>query len=279
MASTPIVVVPDDSPLRAASRLKAIWVDLCRRDAVLHDDVEPPLADTIVAALADAFIRPQPLSRLDLAIEPLMDAFTRDAGSAETAMAMIGHLGDAWARSGVERVSAREIDGVSYRMTVVLDRMVLAVAKTAVHRLAAEALTDPLTGIGNRRAFDQALDREAARAARHGGGLAVAMIDLDGLKRVNDTEGHAAGDAALMALADAARRTVRAEDAVYRLGGDEFAIILTDTLCLDEDDLESRIRDSGGPPLSVGLASSPPDDVDHLTELADQRLYERRARR
>jgi diguanylate cyclase (GGDEF)-like protein len=92
-------------------------------------------------------------------------------------------------------------------------------------RLAALALRDPLTGLANRRLLDELLDAELARTLRAGVPLAVAYIDLDGLKLVNDTYGHDAGD---VVLREAARRLVaivRGADVVARLGGDEFVVV------------------------------------------------------
>jgi len=90
------------------------------------------------------------------------------------------------------------------------------------------ALTDPLTGLANRRAFLAALDR-AARSARRGQPFALLLIDLDRFKAVNDGFGHAAGDAVIAATAAALRAATRQADLAARLGGDEFAIILRNT--------------------------------------------------
>jgi diguanylate cyclase len=83
---------------------------------------------------------------------------------------------------------------------------------------------DALTGLPNRRALDERLAAEVARANRHGAGLAVALLDLDRFKHVNDTLGHPVGDAVLRAVA--ADLSGRVEDGAYRLGGDEFALVL-----------------------------------------------------
>lgn len=96
----------------------------------------------------------------------------------------------------------------------------------ATGRLAYQAMHDPLTGLPNRRAFEQALEdavTASRRAADHG---ALCFIDLDRFKRVNDLCGHAAGDALLQQIGDVIRRTVRAQDLICRIGGDEFALIL-----------------------------------------------------
>lgn len=96
--------------------------------------------------------------------------------------------------------------------------------------LASQAFTDPLTGIGNRRLFEQQLDLEWRRAHRNGSWLGLALIDLDHFKAINDRYGHTQGDACLRRLADAMKKTFsRAGDVVARLGGDEFVALLPGT--------------------------------------------------
>jgi diguanylate cyclase (GGDEF)-like protein/PAS domain S-box-containing protein len=97
--------------------------------------------------------------------------------------------------------------------------------KEAEMRLAHLALHDPLTGLPNRRALTEALERAIARAQRSGLPLAVLVLDLDGFKAINDRHGHPAGDATLVEVAARLRRTIRRSDLVARLGGDEFAVI------------------------------------------------------
>lgn len=86
-----------------------------------------------------------------------------------------------------------------------------------------EATTDPLTGAANRRLFEEAFEAMMASGERD---IVVAMFDVDNFKRINDTLGHAAGDAVLVAVADAIRTVVRANDVMSRLGGDEFAVLM-----------------------------------------------------
>ena len=88
------------------------------------------------------------------------------------------------------------------------------------------SLTDSLTKIGNRRAFDDALRVEVARARRHQRDLALVLVDLDHFKRINDTLGHRAGDDVLAAFADRAGSLLRASDRLFRYGGEEFAVLL-----------------------------------------------------
>jgi diguanylate cyclase (GGDEF)-like protein len=122
-------------------------------------------------------------------------------------------------------------------------------------RLAALALRDPLTGLANRRLLDELLDAELARTQRSGVALAVAYIDLDGLKQVNDTYGHDAGD---VVLCEAARRLVtivRGADVVARLGGDEFVIVYEPT-DPNSDKLVDRIDAALGEPIEVASGAS-----------------------
>jgi diguanylate cyclase (GGDEF)-like protein len=88
------------------------------------------------------------------------------------------------------------------------------------------ALLDPLTGLFNRRYIEQRLESEIARSKRHGRALAVILFDLDEFKRVNDTYGHAAGDALLKAFAERLSKATRGSDAAARYGGDEFLVVL-----------------------------------------------------
>jgi len=92
--------------------------------------------------------------------------------------------------------------------------------------LAAQAQHDPLTGCYNRRPFDDMLEREARRSVRTGQPFALAYVDLDRFKAVNDTHGHAVGDAVLVHVADTMRAGLREVDIIARLGGDEFAVLL-----------------------------------------------------
>jgi len=102
----------------------------------------------------------------------------------------------------------------------------LARAGRKIADLEARADIDPLTDIRNRRGFERELKRSLAHIARYGGAAALAYLDLDGFKAVNDRQGHAAGDGLLKRVADALTAQVRASDVVGRLGGDEFAVLL-----------------------------------------------------
>jgi len=148
------------------------------------------------------------------------------------------------------------------------------------------ALEDHLTGLGNFRSFHDALDREVARCARHGGGFSVVVFDLDGFKGVNDREGHAEGDRVLIMVADAMRAGGRGSDVPCRLGGDEFALLLPST---DRDGavrVAERVRDAvragrDDVDISFGISVWPGDAVakDELLAHADTALYADKALR
>ncbi|PAV26294.1 diguanylate cyclase (GGDEF)-like protein [Tamilnaduibacter salinus] len=106
------------------------------------------------------------------------------------------------------------------------------------------ALTDSVTGIANKRAFDKALEREASMNSRHGDRCALILCDLDHFKRVNDTHGHGVGDDVLVAVAKAMDEATRDTDTVYRIGGEEFAILLPRVESIDTIRVADRIRET-----------------------------------
>ncbi len=134
----------------------------------------------------------------------------------------VGVLAVGWTERKPE-LSAREAE---------LLRLLAAEAAITIHRtdllarLQSTARTDPLTGLPNRRVWDEDLAREIARARRHGGTLCLAMLDLDRFKAYNDQFGHQAGDELLEAAAIAWRPELRATDTIARYGGEEFAVLL-----------------------------------------------------
>jgi diguanylate cyclase (GGDEF)-like protein len=119
--------------------------------------------------------------------------------------------------------------------------MFLSSAKLRVELLW-HAQVDELTGLLNRWALTRIAQREIARCGRAKGIIAVVMMDLDGLKRVNDSLGHGCGDAILQAVGKALQETVRGQDAVARMGGDEFCIVLPDTGLAEAGMAAERMR-------------------------------------
>jgi len=143
------------------------------------------------------------------------------------------------------------------------------------------ATEDTLTGIPNRRAWDERLTVEARRAIRSGEPLLVAMVDLDGLKWVNDTQGHAADDRLLRASAAGWSGAIRDTDFVARLGGDEFAVLLPNCTDVDAEVVIERMQRAmtEGQRFSVGVASwDGAEPLPSLIARADQALYEDKAR-
>jgi len=148
--------------------------------------------------------------------------------------------------------------------------------------LRAVARTDALTGLLNRRALTERLHDEVARATRYAKPLSILLLDLDGLKRFNDREGHHAGDEALQALARALRARSRAADEAARWGGDEFMVLAPETGKAEALELAERIRASvesnrsAGVTASIGVATLEPGQLasaEALEAAADAAVY------
>jgi diguanylate cyclase (GGDEF)-like protein len=153
----------------------------------------------------------------------------------------------------------------------------------ALFNLREKAAFDELTGVMRRAAGVSMADREIARARRHKMPLAVAFIDLDGLKEANDAKGHAAGDALLLGLTRALKDGLREEDVVMRYGGDEFVCLLPDTSAPDARTKLAKIQDAAraeGIRFCAGVAElQRSDDVVSLLARADRDLYDFKAHR
>jgi len=153
-------------------------------------------------------------------------------------------------------------------------------------KLQINAATDALTGLYNRRLFDEYLEKELNRAKRYGQQLAIAILDLHKLKEVNDRHGHLQGDHVLQIAATTLRTTLRASDFAFRIGGDEFALLLPETdaeqavtLCRRvRAEYENQLRPlkmDVGVTLDFGVAVHPQDGDQKaaLLGVADERLY------
>lgn len=154
-------------------------------------------------------------------------------------------------------------------------------------KLQLNAATDSLTGLYNRRLFEEYCDKEFNRAKRYGQHLALVLLDLHRLKEVNDRYGHLRGDEVLQLAATILRKTLRASDFAFRIGGDEFALLLPQadpeqavTLC---DRLRANFEAESAPmklstPVTIdyGIAVHPQDGdtKEILVRLADERLYQ-----
>jgi diguanylate cyclase (GGDEF)-like protein len=170
----------------------------------------------------------------------------------------------------------------------VSDAVVVLIARFARHNiLEAEQLstTDPLTRLSNRRALEFAIDAESTRQRRYGGIYSLVLIDLDGFKSVNDTQGHAAGDNALILLAEILRSNTRKSDMIFRIGGDEFVVLMPNTGVADAASLcdsfcttiaRQMLQASFPITASIGFTTveqAPEPSVDVLT-IADRAMYE-----
>ena len=154
-------------------------------------------------------------------------------------------------------------------------------------KLQINAATDALTGLYNRRLFDEYSDKELNRAKRYGQNIAIVILDLHKLKEVNDRHGHLQGDQALQLAATTLRKTLRASDFAFRIGGDEFALLLPQTDPEQAITLCRRVRaqyESEVRPLKMdipvtldfGVAVHPMDgdQKSALMGVADDRLYQ-----
>ena len=151
--------------------------------------------------------------------------------------------------------------------------------------ITAISLTDPLTGVGNRRQLEQEMSRELSRVARTNDKLCALMADIDHFKRVNDVYGHEVGDRVLKTLANLLQRQSRAIDIVARTGGEEFVVLMPQTELMNAASFAERLRTSlASAPveplpkpitISIGIAElTRGEQGDALLRRADQALYE-----
>lgn len=163
------------------------------------------------------------------------------------------------------------------------ERRAAVAARRELARLERISITDPLTGLGNHRAFQEELRREVSRSHRHRYTLSLALVDLDDLKSINDTRGHMHGDHVLKAVAELLGRH-RLEDRAFRIGGDEYAVLLPHTNASGAAAMLDRHRTdaerSAGATMSVGIAQMEQgsQDGDRMREQADAALYEAKRR-
>jgi diguanylate cyclase (GGDEF)-like protein len=149
------------------------------------------------------------------------------------------------------------------------------------------AVTDPLTGLYNRRFFSEELGKEMSRSVREGNPLSLIVLDVDFLKNHNDSRGHLEGDKLLCAIAEILRLVVRESDIACRYGGDEFSVLLpgateTEALQIAErtrSEVESGELAGATISVSLGVATFPTDacDAENLMLMADRRLYAAKA--
>lgn len=254
------------------------------------DDEMQLVADAVRAAVAAPRSSPEgaPSNGAD---GPSGKFAAAGAGAVENALTEAGHK---WARAHQSASLMRSrLDALEVSMDSEVDagtegdraayhrawRTVIDAATwTSLNQLEEAALLDPLTGVGNRRALDLMLTRAISASRRTGSELVVVAIDLDGLKRINDSRGHAEGDRTLTSLVDAIGEGLRTSDTVFRTGGDEFAVVLQGIGLGEVDGLMRRISAGGTPEFTWGAAALAADHHGpaELLNAADTDLYRRR---
>jgi two-component system cell cycle response regulator len=220
----------------------------------------------------------------------VLTGLRRDRRTAEVPVIFLSAEGDTETKSqGLSRGADDYLaKGCSARELMArVDRSLKLAARKEHFRALAQ--TDGLTGLPNFRSFHARLEEEVARADRYEHPLACAMVDLDGLKEINDRLGHGAGNRAIIALADAVREALRETDFAARYGGDEFVVLLPQTSAQAAGLFAERLRrrllavsDETGLPVraSIGIAAlsanemGSQDAAGDLLRRADEQLYE-----
>ena len=153
---------------------------------------------------------------------------------------------------------------IGARVLFTILRQQRAALRQARERAELLARKDPLTALGNRRAFEEALEAELARAERNESPVSVILGDLDNFKQLNDEHGHGAGDECLRRVAETLEYTARTGDGCYRWGGDEFVVLLPDTSAEEAERVKERIcaaaadacRGPSGEPIRLTCGSA-----------------------
>src|SRR5712692_369621 len=167
-----------------------------------------------------------------------------------------------------------------------LFRVPIVIEYDELKTLQLNAVTDPLTGLYNRRLFSETFEKELNRGRRYGSPLGLVVLDLHRFKEVNDKHGHPRGDEVLRAAATTLKKALRTSDSAFRIGGDEFALLLPQTDAEQALALSRRVETvfaemlqplqlSVGVSMDHGVATFPQDgeQADQLIRVADERLY------
>lgn len=281
----------DDEGRRVGSTADAVsgtqlidaWETACARPRYGASSLgfEP---SALVAALTTLIEDPSSFDRS--IVELTSAAMNREELSSATAVMQLWALRDVLHRwIEARRGAAIGPDGDGARRDD-LEAALADMASSVVDELEKATLLDPLTGLLNRRALDRDLRQALAAARRRQQCLSVVMIDVEGLKTINDRLGHAAGDDALRAVATNLASALRSGDNAYRIGGDEFVLLLPELHPEDVDGVMERTTVGARGAFTWGCAWVQCDDdgtpdaerATHLLRLADQRMLDYRAR-
>jgi diguanylate cyclase len=175
------------------------------------------------------------------------------------------------------------------RDRLTLSKSEISDLQQSLEAIRAESLTDPLTGLGNRKYFDRSIDAAVQNALDNGEPLSLLMFDIDHFKSFNDSYGHLTGDQVLRLVGLSLKQTIKGQDITARYGGEEFAVVLPNTALRQALTVADHIRRAvmakelkkkstgeilGRVTISVGVSMlKPGDDTDSLIERADACLY------
>jgi diguanylate cyclase (GGDEF)-like protein len=177
-------------------------------------------------------------------------------------------------------VASRNPDAYNQNQIKLLERLASQISTSVANsklyaRAEQRARVDELTGLFNRRHFDETLKQEVSRHSRYGSMLSLAFLDLDNFKKYNDTNGHIAGDKLLTEISSLIKSACRNVDLTFRYGGDEFAVIMPHTPSVRNLINKEMVKNQLGVSTSIGLASWPNDGLkpDDIVDAADRALY------
>ncbi|OGO53616.1 MAG: hypothetical protein A2V85_00325 [Chloroflexi bacterium RBG_16_72_14] len=259
---------------QAGAALNSPWTEV-------QGGVRAPLVDDVADAARE--VRAAMVRLATGVFLVAMTAIMVTAGAADGAPPALLVLGVA----GAGALAATTVIGLLRVALANANRLTAAIAdlRDGFDIVRLDSVRDPLTGLGNHRGFQEELDRAAAMARRHNQSTSLLLIDVDDLKRVNDAEGHAAGDEVLRTVARVIAANSRRIDRAFRIGGDEFAVLSAASTVDDARTLARRIlataldrdRNPGQRPISltIGISGLPNPSADRnlLFRHADAALY------
>jgi CheY-like chemotaxis protein/GGDEF domain-containing protein len=242
-----------------AAEIVAEWIELCRWDPELPAESRPPVADSVVGAVASALARPQPVGwGLDPALETVAETYRLNHDALDVAVAQLVCLREAFDRKVIAALPADARGEAVRRLTMITERLMVQVVRSSSED---DAFVDPVTRLGNGRAYAVDLRRELARAERHRRPLSVARVRVEGLDLITG------GDDDLRA-AGLVLRDLQA----YRVGPGEFAVLFPDEVILDADFLAERLSRGALVVEAAATATYPHDPLDRLDHLTRERL-------